>query len=115
MNNYEAIKKLAPEKLEKFLDQVFLTGFNIGYQSIIDPDMYDINPFCLNWLKSEIEESITLVEDENGDELIIKPLADVILRIIDFNKKAIPDDINWKMRVVLPKNIKESEEHGGEN
>ena len=71
MTNYEAIINLTPELLEKFLDQVFLTGFNTGYQSLVDPDIHDGNPFNTDWLNAEAEEFHNLVEDDAGEDLII--------------------------------------------
>ena len=41
MKYYDAIRNLTPEQLEKFLDQVFLTGFNSGHQSLADPEIDD--------------------------------------------------------------------------
>jgi hypothetical protein len=108
MNNYEAIKNLTSEQLEKFLDQVFLTGFNTGYQSLVDPDIHDGNPFDTDWLNGEAEESHALVEDEAGEGLIIEPLVSVIKRIVEFDTDAIPEDISWQMQVILPKGMEKT-------
>ena len=112
MNNYEAIKNLTSEQLEKFLDQVFLTGFNTGYQSLVDPDIHDGNPFDTDWLNADVDEAHTLVEDEAGERLIIEPLVSVIKRIVEFDADSIPGDISWQMQVVLPKGIDENDENG---
>jgi len=105
MKNYEAIKNLSPEHLEKFLDQVFLTGFNSGYQSLVDPEIYDDNPFDTDWLNGEVEEHPALIEDETGESLIIEPLVKVISRIVEFDPNTIADDISWNAQVLLPKGM----------
>ena len=107
MKNYEAIKNLTHEQLVKFLDQVFLTGLNTGYHSLVDPDIHDGNPFDIDWLNAEVEEHPSLVEDETGEGLIIGPLAKVILRIAEFDAELIPDDISWQMQIVLPKGMED--------
>ena len=110
MKNVEAIRNLSLEQLEKFLDQVFLTGFNIGYQSLVDPDIHDGNPFHADWLNEDVEESPMLVEDETGEMLIINKLANVVMRIIEFNADKIPKDISWQQQVVLPEGMGAEEE-----
>ena len=110
MTTYEAIKNLTPEQLEKFLDQVFLTGFNTGYQSLVDPDIHDGNPFNLDWLNTEIDEHLLLVEDESGESLIIEPLVNVVKRICDFDANSMPNDLSWQMQVVLPKGMDDDED-----
>jgi hypothetical protein len=107
MKNYEAIKNLSPEQLEKFLDQVFLTGFNSGYQSLVDPEIHDGNPFDSNWLNETVEEHPALVEDELSESLIIEPLVKVIKRIVEFDTESIPNDISWQIQVVLPKGMED--------
>ncbi|MCL1880553.1 MAG: hypothetical protein FWF76_00050 [Oscillospiraceae bacterium] len=62
MKVYEAIKNLTTEQMEKFLDQVFLTGMNAGNHMVVDPEIYDENPFDEAWLNSEAESS-ALVEN----------------------------------------------------
>ena len=108
MTNYEAIKNLTPEQLEKFLDQVFLTGFNTGYQSLVDPDIHDGNPFNADWMNADVGDSHALVEDETGEDLIIEPLVNVVNRIIEFDTNMIPADISWQPQVVLPKGMEEN-------
>jgi len=105
MKNYEAIKNLTIEQLEKFLDQVFLTGFNTGYQSLVAPDIHDGNPFDNNWLNELVEEHPALVENEIGESLIIEPLIKVVARIVEFDIDSIADDISWHTQVVLPKRM----------
>jgi len=105
MTNFEAIKNLTDEQIEKFLDQVFLTGLNTGYQSLVDPDIHDGNPFDADWLNAEVEEHPALVEDETGEGLIIEPLVKVVTRIVEFDAESIPDDVSWNMQVVLPKGM----------
>ena len=105
MTNFEAIKNLTSDQLEKFLDQVFLTGFNTGYQSLVDPDILDGNPFSADWLKEDVEEHPSLVEDESGESLIIEPLVKVVTRIVEFDTESIVDDISWHTQVVMPKGM----------
>ena len=109
MKNYEAIKNLTFEQLEKFLDQVFITGFNTGYQSLVDPEIHDGNPFNIDWLDAEVDESHALVEDDAGEGLIIKPLANIIQRIVEFDADSISEDICWQMQVVLPKGMDQND------
>ena len=112
MKKFEAIKNLTSEQLEKFLDQVFLTGLNTGYQSLVDPDIHDGNPFDSDWLNAEVEEHPALVEDEMGEGLIIEPLAKVLIRIVEFDAESTSDGISWQTQVVLPKHI---EGEGGDS
>jgi len=105
MTNYEAIGGLTPEQLEKFLDQVFLTGFNSGYQSLVDPDIFDDNPFDADWINSSVGESRLLVENENGEDLVIEPLVRIVSRIAGFDADSISESINWEPRIVLPKGV----------
>ena len=105
MTNREAIKNLTAGRLEKFLDQVFLTGFNTGYQSLVDPDIHDGNPFNVDWLNEDIEEYPALVEDETGESLIIEPLVKVVTRIVEFDTESIAGDISWHTQVVMPKGM----------
>jgi len=109
MKNYEAIKNLTFEQLEKFLDQVFLTGFNTGYQSLADPDIHDGNPFNIDWLSDEVDEHLALVEDETGENLIIEPLVKIVTRIVEFDIESIGENISWSSQVVLPKGMGEEE------
>ncbi len=102
MTNYEAIKNLTPDLLEKFLDQVFLTGFNTGYQSLADVKMSEENPFDEDWLNAEVEESDELVEDDAGERSHHwDSLANVIMRIVAFDADAIPEHVCWQKRVLL--------------
>jgi len=105
MKNYEAVFNLTPEQLEKFLDQVFLTGFNSGYQSLVDLEIHDGNPFDSNWLNEVVEEHPALVEDEMGESLIIEPLVNVIKHIVGFDTELITENVNWQIQVVLPKSM----------
>ena len=89
MKNYEAIKNLSNEDLEEFLDQVFLAGFNSGYQSLVDPAVDDVSPFNANWLNAEVEENPSLVKDETGERLIIEPLATIAMRMTEFDIKKL--------------------------
>ena len=106
MTHYEAIKQLSPEQLEKFLDQVFLTGYNTGHQSLVDRDLDDANPFDMEWLNEETEKGHeALVEDSEGEGLIISPLAKVVIRMVEFDAESMPDDIAWEGKILLPKGM----------
>jgi len=109
MTNYEAIKNLTLEQLERFLDQVFLTGFNKGYWSLVNPTILDDNRFDADWLNADVEGCSALVESKEGEELLIEPLAKVINDIIEFDESAIPREIDWNMQVVLPEGIEDNE------
>jgi len=102
MKYYEAIRNLTPEQLEKFLDQVFLTGLNTGYHSFVDPDIHDGNPFDMNWLNADVDGAPALVENESAEGLVIEQLVSVIRRIYEFDMDTIPVDICWHKQVVLP-------------
>ena len=110
MKNYEAIKKLTPELIEKFLDQVFLTGYNSGYQSLVDPDIYDGNPFNADWLTEDVGEHPNLVEDELGESLIIEPLVKVVTHIVELDTESISDNLSWQSQIILPKGMEGEEE-----
>jgi len=103
MTYYEAIRNLTSEQLGKFLDQVFLTGFNTGYQSLVDPDIHVGNPFDTDWLNEDVEGSHVLVEDEAGEELIIEQLLNVVKRIVNFDTESISENVSWQTQVVLPR------------
>ena len=103
MTNYGAIRNLTNEQLEIFLDQVFLTGLNTGYHSVVNPDIHDGNPFDADWLSMDVEDHPGLIQDNTGEELLIGPLVKVVNRIVEFNAESIPDDIIWSMQIVLPK------------
>jgi hypothetical protein len=103
MTYFEAIKNLTATQLAKFLDQVYLTGFNAGYQSLVDHGIDDENPFSEEWVGSVVEGSPALVEDENGEPSIIGQLAVIVQRIAEFDMEQIPEDISWQSRIVLPK------------
>jgi hypothetical protein len=45
----------------------FSTGMNAGYHMLVDPEIYDENPFDETWLNSEAE-SLSLVENEDGED-----------------------------------------------
>lgn len=79
---------------------------------MVEPDAYDDNPFNMDWLYKEIAEHTNLVEDESGESLIIKPLVKVVMRIIEFDKESIAENINWSAQVVLPKGMDDEEATG---
>ena len=105
MNHYEAIRNLSPENMEKFLDQVFLTGFNSGHQALVDPGIDDENPYDSVWLDTDVEASPNLIEDEAGESLIVGPLARVLIRMAEFDEDSMPENISWEASIILPKGI----------
>ena len=108
MKNYEAIKNLTPELLEKFLYQVFLTGLNIGHHSIANPDLDDSNPYNLEWLNEVIVDTPEIVENESGELIIIENLLDIVRRIYAFtidDTKSVPGDAAWTPQIILPKEM----------
>ena len=109
MKYYEAIKNLSLENMEKFLDQVFLTGFNSGYQSLVDAEIDGENPFDSAWLEDDVD-SPTIVEDEKGESLMIRPLASVIIRIVEYKSDSTTKEVTWRSTVVLPKGIGDDDE-----
>ena len=109
MTNYEAVKSLTPQQLERFLDQVFLTGLNIGHHSVIDVDTCADNPFNADWVNAEVSGPTALVEDEEGEKLIITPLVNIVARIMEFDLDEMPNTISWQSQIVLPKGMDEDE------
>ena len=103
MNHYESISTLTVRQMEEFLDQVYLTGFNRGHQSVVEPDLADENPFDEEWLSAGIEDSPALVENEAGEELIIDQLHDIVEHVLNFDVNTIPDDLSWSQQVIMPK------------
>lgn len=82
MTNYEAIFKMIPEYMERFLDQVYLTGLNTGmYAAKHDDDsVLDDNPFNATWLSEQAEAATALGVAEDGDAYILTALTKAILR-----------------------------------
>ena len=112
MKNYEAIKNLTPELLEKFLYQVFLTGLNIGHHSIADPELDDSNPYDFEWLNKEIAGTSAIVEGEMGELVIIENLLDIVRRIYVFttdDTKSVPNDAAWEPQITLPKEMNDKQ------
>lgn len=112
MKYYEAIINLSLENMEKFLDQVFLTGFNSGHQSLVDIEIDDENPFNSAWLNVEVDCSPALVEDEAGESLIIEQLAALIIRMAEFKEESMPDSLAWEPTIVMPKGLGDDEDGG---
>ena len=107
---YDAVRSLTPKQLERFLDQVFLTGFNIGHHSVVDSDVCTDNPFNADWVNTEVSGPAALVEDEDGEGLIITPLVNIVARIMEFDLGEMPDTISWHSQIVLPKGEDEDED-----
>ena len=103
MTRIEAIKNLTNEQLENFLDQVFLTGYNTAHHSIVDPDVDDDNPFNSEWLNEETDENHAIVEDAEGESLIVSPLADIVIRMAEFDTGSMPGNLMWESKILLPK------------
>ena len=78
MNNFDAIGQLDVEKMENFLDQVFLTGLNTGMHAAtlndtpeVQAELLDRNPFDLAWLSAEAEKATLGEPAEDGDGIIL--------------------------------------------
>lgn len=82
MNNYAAILAMTPERMEQFLDQVYLAGLNTGMYAAThnDDSVLDNNPFDATWLLSDAEEATAKGFDETGDEYMLKALVQAILQ-----------------------------------
>ena len=82
MNNYAAILAMTPERMEQFLDQVYLAGLNTGMYAAAhnDDSVLDNNPFDATWLLSDAEEATAKGFDETGDEYMLKALVQAILQ-----------------------------------
>ena len=82
MNNYAAILAMTPERMEQFLDQVYLAGLNTGmYAATHDDDtVLDNNPFDAAWLHADAEEATAKGFDETGDEYMLGALVQAILQ-----------------------------------
>ena len=71
MTNYEAIKRMTPEQMEIFLDNVYLTGMNNAlYLSRLTEDEaadFRYETYDHPWLVSEAEEATEYVFDDDGE------------------------------------------------
>lgn len=91
MTNYEAISRMTPERMEQFLDQVYLAGLNNGMYAARyeDDEILDQNPFDGCWLADHVEAATELGFDEEGDEYVLYALAEAIFRNAGIS---IPED-----------------------
>ena len=82
MTNYEAVLKMTPQRMEHFLDQVYLTGLNTGMYAATheDDSVLDDNPFDARWLSEQAEAATALGVAEDGDTYILTALTKAILR-----------------------------------
>lgn len=82
MTNYEAIIKMPPDRMEQFLDQVYLAGMNNGMYAVRqeDDNILDHNPFDLGWLSAQAEDAATPGFDEEGEEYMLSALVEAIFR-----------------------------------
>ena len=81
MTNYEAIIKMTPEHMERFLDQAYLAGLNTGMYAATheDDSVLDDNPFDSRWLSEQAEAATTLGFAEDGDGYILNALTKAVL------------------------------------
>ena len=81
MTNYEAIIKMIPERMEHFLDQVYLAGLNTGMYAATheDDSVLDDNPFDSRWLSEQAEAATALGFAEDGDGYILNALTEAVL------------------------------------
>ena len=82
MNNYEAIVSMPMDRMECFLDQVFLAGLNTGMYAAAhkDDSVLDHNPFDSVWLTSPAEEATAVGSCGADDEYMLDALTEAILR-----------------------------------
>ena len=80
--NYDAIIKMQPDRMERFLDQVYLTGLNTGmYAAKYDDDsVLEDNPFDASWLEAEAEKATAVGFADDGDEFMLNALTEAVLR-----------------------------------
>lgn len=80
MDNYEAIMKMNREHLAKFLDDVYLTGFNNGMYAAKteNEEVLDEFPYDEGWLFAEAEDAMHC---EPADDYILNDCARSILRL----------------------------------
>lgn len=85
MTNYDAIRSMDPERLSCILDQIYLTGLNVGMLTVNDESAGDLenNPFDAEWLYAPAEKATAIGFDEEGDEYLLKALVDAILKNIN--------------------------------
>ncbi len=85
MTNYEAILKIMPEQMERFLDQVYLTGLNTGMYVAKhnDDSVLDDNPFDATWLAAEAEKATALVLADDGDTYMLNALTEAVIRSLE--------------------------------
>ena len=81
MTNYEVIVRMTPERMEQFLDQVYLTGLNNGMYAARqkNDDILDINPYDDCWLLRQRKQA-NWGADEEGDAYVLSALVDAISR-----------------------------------
>ena len=81
MNNHEVIIAMSPDRMEQFLEQVYLAGLNTGMYAAThqDDSVLDHNPFDSVWLYSPAEEATAVGFDETGDEYMLNALVKAIL------------------------------------
>ena len=84
MTNYEAIKRMTPEQMEIFLDNVYLTGMNNAlYLSRLTEDeaaAFHYETYDHPWLVSEAEEATKYVFDDDGETYMPFYLVKAIYR-----------------------------------
>ena len=106
MTNLEAIQKLSPELLTKFIDQVFVTGYNAGHQSLVDVSIDDTNPFDEAWLGEEVKDE-QLVIDGEGEAIILAPLAQLLIKMAEFEFEEEEPYLKWEPQIIIPGNTEE--------
>lgn len=82
MTNYEAIIRMTPERMEQFLDQVYLAGLNNGMYAAMheDDEILDLNPCDACWLAAQAEKSTEFGSDEEEDAYMLSALAEAIFK-----------------------------------
>ena len=87
MNDFDAIRQLDVEKMENFLDQVFLAGLNTGMYAAtlndtpkVRAELLDRDSFDLAWLSVKAEKATLGEPAKDGDGYLLDALATAILR-----------------------------------
>jgi len=87
MDNFEAIKNMDRAAMERFLDQVYLTGVNVGmYAASLSMGSDEQNSvleethFDKAWLCADAEPATLGTDAGSGDEYLLESLCEVVLR-----------------------------------
>ena len=54
-------------------------------------------------MNEEIDENHAIVEDVEGESLIISPLANIVVRMAKFDSESMPGNMTGESKILLPK------------